>query len=149
MNDAISPLLARDYKFFETARKAAGESDFKVHVGAIACYRGKVIASAASSSKTHPMQQEYNKYRGSFKQVGMCLPKIHAEIGLVTKLKKLDIPMKDVSVYVYRTCKSRAFGMARPCAACRRALIELGIRRFYYTTDEGYCLEVINKREGA
>ena len=148
MFDVVSPLLARDYRFFDAARKAAGDSDFKVHVGAVACYKGKVVASASSTNKTHPMQYTYNKYRGDFKQVGTCLPKAHAEIRLISKLKKLDIPMKDVSVYVYRACKSRAFGIARPCAACRKALIEIGIRRFYYTTDEGYCLEVINQKEG-
>ena len=145
----ISPLTQKDYRFFEAAKKAAGDSDFKVHVGAVACYKGKVIASASSSSKTHPMQQAYNKYRGSFKQAGLCLPKVHAEIKLASKLKKMDVQMKDVSIYVYRTCKSRAFGIARPCAACRMALMELGIKRFYYTTDDGYCLEVVDRKEGA
>ena len=143
-NESHSPLLARDYKFFEMARKAADGSTFKVHVGAVAVYRGKVIASAASQDKTHPMQRAYNRYR-HFNQVGMCLPKIHAEIALLTKLKKMDVPMTDVRVYVYRPCKVRDHGMARPCPACQRALMAAGIRMVYYTTDFGYCVEVMDK----
>ena len=144
MSESHSPLLARDYRYFEMARKAAGESTFKVHVGAVAVYRGRVIASAASQDKTHPMQRTYNKYR-HFNQVGMCLPKVHAEIGLLAKLKKLDVNMGDVKVYVYRPCKIRDHGMARPCPACQRALIAAGIRTVYYTTDYGYCVEIIDK----
>ena len=55
MSEFRSPLLARDYKFFEAAKRAAEESDFKVHVGAVAVYQGRVIASAASLEKTHPV----------------------------------------------------------------------------------------------
>lgn len=142
-----SPLLARDYKFFEAAKRAAEESDFKVHVGAVAVYQGRVIASAASLEKTHPMQKMYNSRFREFNQVGLSLPKMHAEIGLFAKLKKMEIPMHDVSVYVYRICKSREHGLARPCPACRAALKEIGIRKFYYTLDDGYAFEMIG--EGA
>lgn len=141
-----SGLMARDYRFFEAARKVAGESTFKVHVGAVAVYRGKIIASAASSDKTHPMQKEWNKYR-PFNQVGLCLPKIHAEIGVLTKLKKMDLVMSEVRVYIYRTCKSRDHGIARPCKACFYALLNAGIRRVYYTTDFGYAYEWIDCKE--
>ena len=144
MLDFKSPILQRDYRYFEAARQAAGESDFKVHVGAIATYKGKVIASASSSEKTHPLQKHYNKYR-QFNQVGICLPKVHAEIALIAKLKKLDIQPQYVNVYIYRTCKSKKFGLARPCEACMMALINIGIRKIYYTTDVGVCVEVIDK----
>lgn len=144
MSDSYSGLLARDKKFFEAAKKAAYSSTFKVHVGAVAVYQGRVIASAASLDKTHPMQKKWNKYR-CFNQVGLCLPKVHAEIGLLAKLKKIDVPMCDVRVYIYRVCKSRDHGMARPCSACLRALIASGIRLIYYTTDCGFAKELIDR----
>lgn len=139
-----SPLLARDFKYFDAARKAADESTFKVHVGAVAVWHGRVIASAASQNKTHPMQKSFNKYR-SFNQVGLCLPKVHAEMALLAKLKKLDVPVGDVKIYVYRPCKNREHGMARPCPACWNAMVDAGIRVVYYTTDYGYALEVVDK----
>jgi deoxycytidylate deaminase len=142
MNDH-SPLLARDYKFFEAARRAAESSDFKVRVGAVAVWRRKVIASAASQNKTKPVQKYWNKFR-SFSQNEECLPKLHAEIALISKLQKLDIDMRDVSVYVYRICKSREKGLARPCAACISAIRNAHISRIYYSTDIGYAAEVIN-----
>ena len=142
LSDVHSDLLTRDYKFFEAARKAAGESTFKVHVGAVAVWRGKVIAAAASQEKTHPLQKRWNEYR-PFRQVGMALPKIHAEIGLLAKLQKLDVPMSEVKIYIYRTCKSRDYGMARPCPACWHALSAAGLKVAYYTTDRGFAKEWI------
>ena len=144
--DSHSGLMARDYKFFEAARKAARESTFKVHVGAIAVWNGKIVASAASLDKTEPLQRRYNRLR-SFNQVGLCLPKVHAEIGLIKKLLKLNIPMREVKVYIYRPCKSRDKGLARPCRACLAALQDAGIRTVYYTTDIGYCKEWIDIKE--
>ena len=142
MNDH-SPLLARDYKFFDAARRAAEGSDFKVRVGAVAVWRRRVIASAASQNKTKPVQKYWNKFR-NFSQDGECLPKLHAEIALISKLKKLDIDMRDVSVYVYRVCKSREKGLARPCAACLNAIRGANIGRIYYSTDYGYAVEVVD-----
>ena len=56
--------------------------------------------------------------------------------------------MKDVSVYVYRICKSRDHGLARPCSACYAAIRDAGITRVAYTTDYGYAWEVIDKKTG-
>lgn len=146
MSEVHSTLMTRDYKFFEAARKAAGESTFKVRVGAVGVYRGRVVASAASLDKTEPLQKFYNRAR-SFNQVGLCLPKVHAEVSLVKKLTKLNIPMREVKVYVYRICKSREKGLARPCRACILALRDADIRTVYYTTDYGYAKEWINYKE--
>ena len=141
-----SKLLARDYKFFEAARKAACGSDFKVKVGAVAVWKRRIIASAYSSSKTETMQFQYNKYR-KFNQTGLCLPKVHAEVALVKKVLKLDINPKDIEIYVYRVCKSREKGIARPCNACLAALRDAGITVIKYTTDFGYSCELIEHRE--
>lgn len=135
--------MPRDYKFFEAARKAALESTFKVKVGAVAVLGGKVIASAASSSKTEPLQYKYNVYR-KIRQTELCLPKAHAEIVLLKKLKKMDVPMRDVKIYVYRICKSREHGLARPCVACFRGLVDAGIQTVYYSTDFGFAKEWID-----
>lgn len=145
--ESDSNLMTREYKYFKAARRAAEQSDFKVRVGAVAVYRRKVIASAASQNKTHTLQKIYNgKYR-NFSQVGLSLPKVHAEMALLAKLKRMNIPMKDISVYTYRTCKSRESGLARPCPACLAALREAGIRYIGYSTDIGVALEWIDYKE--
>ena len=147
--DSHSGLMARDYKFFEAARQAALKSDFKTRVGAVAIYGGRIIASASSSEKTSTLQYIYNKYRDFSVNGSDCLPKLHAEVGLVTKLRKMqNVDMRRVDVYVYRVCKSKPFSMARPCAGCMRALRDSGIRSVYYTTEyNGYAHEWIDYKE--
>ena len=147
--DSHSGLMARDYKFFEAARQAALKSDFKIRVGAVAIYGGRIIASASSSEKTSTLQYFYNKYRDFSVNGSDCLPKLHAEVGLVSKLRKMqNVDMKRVSVYVYRVCKSKPFSLARPCAGCMRALRDAGIRSVYYTTEyNGYAHELIDIKE--
>jgi len=142
-------LMARDYRYFEIAKRAALTSDFKTKLGAIAVYQGKVIASAASSSKTHSLQAKYNRYRNFDINNSDCLPKVHAEIKLISKLKKMqNIDFKRVSVYIYRVCKSRDRGMARPCGACRAALKDMGIISIFYSTDDpGYACELLESRK--
>lgn len=137
-------LLARDYKFFEQARRTALQSDFKTKIGAVAVYGGRVIASAASSEKTSPLQMKYNRFRDFAVDCADCLPKVHAEIGLVNKLRKMTgVDYRRVTIYIFRICKSREKGMARPCPGCMKALEDLNIRIILYTTDRGYAKEWI------
>ena len=139
------PLMARDYKFFEYAKKAALESDFKTTLGAVAVYNGKVVASAASSSKTHSLQAKYNIYRQFEINGADCLPKVHAEVKLISKLRRVpNIDFRRVAIYIYRICKSRPHGLARPCRACLQAIKDMNIRNLFYTTDFGYAHERIN-----
>lgn len=142
-----SSLVARDYRFFEAAKRAAEDSTFKVKVGAVAVWKNKVICAAASQEKTEPLQKKYNVFR-EFATTGRCLPKVHAEVALIKKLLKMNIPMRDVKVYVYRICKSREHGIARPCNACLVGLRNAGILYCYYTTDYGYAKEYIGYKEG-
>ena len=140
-------MLNRDFKFFDAARQVALTSDFKVKVGAVAVYGGYVVAASASSNKTHPLQRQYNAFR-EFDRTGVVMDKLHAEIGLLTHLynMRLDrVDMKNVSIYVYRVCRSREHGIARPCAGCMKALIDAGIRNVYYTTDVGFAYEQIGE----
>lgn len=144
-----SGLMARDYRFFEAARQAALKSDFRTKVGCVAVYGNRVIAAAASSEKTSTLQYKYNRFRDFSVGGADCLPKLHAEVGLVTKLRKLqNVDMRRVSVYVYRVCKSKPFSIARPCPGCMVALRDAGIRSVYYTTEyDGYAHEWIGLKE--
>jgi len=133
---------------FNVARSVAMQSDFyKFHLGCVAIYKGKVIASGYNSEKTHPMQMRYNKFRTtkSFKEG--FLPKVHSEIKMITELKKCDVDFKKVKVFIYRIRKDQDFGMARPCPACMNAIKDLGIKQIYYTTNEGFACEYIGENE--
>lgn len=135
-----------DYKYFDKTRQAALISDFhKIHIGCVAVYQGTVIGIGCNCNKTHPMQKKYNKYRKSSDEL---LPKLHAEINCINSIKYLDINFSKVKLYIYRIRKDRPYGLARPCPSCMAAIKDLGIRDIYYTTNDGYVYEQLEKYKG-
>lgn len=135
-------LTKSDYRYFYKARQAALDSDFsKTHVGCIAVYQGNIIAIRCNTHKTHPKQQYYNRFRTMHHSDSKYLPKMHAEIHCLNALRNMDINFGKVKLYIYRTRKDQAFGLSRPCASCMAAIMDLGIRQIYYTTNDGYVFE--------
>lgn len=132
-----------DYRYFNKARQVASISDYpKIHVGCIAIYQGQVIALGCNSNKTHPRQKYYNKYR---EESDDMLPKLHAEINCINQLKSRNVDFSKVKLYVYRIGNDRDFRIARPCPSCMAAIKDLGIKEIYYTTNDGYGYEKLEK----
>lgn len=132
-----------DYRFFEKARSVANVSDFyKTHIGCIAVYQGQVIGIGCNLNKTHPVQKFYNQYR---EESDSMLPKLHAEINCINQIKHLKINFSKVKLYIYRIRKDRPYGMSRPCPSCMAAIKDIGIREIYYTSNDGYVHERIEK----
>lgn len=132
-----------DYKYFKKARQAAMVSDYyKTHIGCVAVCQGTIIGIGCNCNKTHPTQKFYNKYR---KQSEIMLPKLHAEISCLNSIRHLDINFSKVRLYIYRIRKDQPFGLSRPCPSCMAAIKDLGIRDIYYTTNDGYVHERIEK----
>ena len=135
-----------DYKFFDKARQAALISDFqKTHIGCVAVYQVNEIGIGFNCNKTHPMQKKYNKYR---KQSDFMLPKLHAEISCINSIQHLDINFSKVKIYIYRIRKDQPYGLAHPCPSCMAAIRDLGIRDIYYTSNDGYVHERLEKCKG-
>ena len=142
-----------DYKYFSKAKQIAQVSDFpKVHIGCIAVYQNRIIGIGCNTNKTHPTQKYYNRYRiddNDFDNSESLLPKLHAEINCINQLKHLNINFSKVKLYIYRIRKDQPFGMARPCPSCMAAIKDLGIKNIYYTTNDGYSYERLEKyKEG-
>ena len=141
----VQILSNTDYKYFQKAHQIATISDYKkTHVGCVAVYQGQVIGLGCNCNKTHPIQKKYNRYR---KPSDSMLPKLHAEISCLNQIKHLDINFSKVKLYIYRIRKDQPFGMARPCPSCMAAIRDLGIRNIYYTTNDGYAHEKLEKYE--
>ena len=131
--------------FFNAAKRCAEQSDYKgassAKIGAVAVFRRTIIAQGCNQDKTHPLQQQYNIYRYNVNGNHYYPSKIHAEMEIISKIRYLDINFSEVEIYVYRETKNGRRAMARPCAACTKALKDLGIKKVCYTTDDGYCEE--------
>lgn len=133
----------QDIRYFIKAREVASVSDFsKTHVGCIAVYRRKIIGVGFNTDKTHPVQKYYNRFRDSSETFS---PKLHTEINCMNKIKNFNINFNKVKLYIYRIRKDVSFGMARPCPSCMSAIKDLGIKDIYYTTNDLYMHERIDK----
>ena len=134
-----------DYKYFNKARQVASISDYKKqHVGCVAVYQGQVIGLGCNTNKTHPIQKFYNKYRNPS---DCMLPKLHAEISCINQIKHLDVNFSKVKLYIYRIRNDQPFGLSRPCPSCMAAIKDLDIRYIYYTTNDGYAYEKLEKNK--
>ena len=134
-----------DYRYFDKARQIADISDYsRIHIGCIAVYHGQIIGIGCNTNKTHPAQKFYNRYR---EPSDTMLPKLHAEISCISQIKNLDINFSKVKLYIYRIRKDQPFGLARPCPSCMAAIKDLSIRDVYYTTNDGYAYEKLEKNK--
>lgn len=134
--------LRNEYYFLKARNESLKSNYHDIHIGCVAVYKNQIIASGHNSSKTHPIQSLYNKYR-PISGVGYLPAKLHAEIDCLNKLRSLDIDFSKVSLYVFRETKTGKFGMCRPCRACMNAINDLGIKNIYYTTELGFTHEFI------
>ncbi len=136
-----------DSHLFKAAKIVSESADYTganaVQIGCVIVYKGTILAKGCNSDRTHPMQEHYNRFR--FKQVGnRYLPsKVHSEIAALTKIKFLDIDFSRVHIYIYRQFKDGSLALCRPCPACIAAIKKLGIKHLHYTTEDGYCHEVL------
>jgi tRNA(Arg) A34 adenosine deaminase TadA len=133
-------------RFFKFARKASEEASYtgtrsSPAIGAACEYKGAMIGTAANSNKTSPLQARYNVYRYSDDTTAA---KVHAEIVLLQKIRWKfgdSIDWSKVHIYTYREYKDGRLANSRPCLACLEAMRRQGIKKFAYTTEDGYAEE--------
>jgi len=135
-------------RYFKFAREAArqstyvGSHKFAPSIGAIAVYKKSIVATAWNSNKTSPLQAHYNVYR--YKEDNTTLAKLHAETALIQKLRWKfgdSIEWSKVHIYLYREYADGRLAPSRCCESCMAMLKELGIKKIFYTTEDGYVEE--------
>lgn len=133
-------------RFFKFARKASEEASYtgtrsSPAIGAVAIYKGSIVAEACNTNKTSPLQARYNVYR--YKDADTPC-KAHAETVLIQKLRWKfgdSIDWSKVYIYLYREYKDGKLAPSRCCPSCMAMLKSLGIKKIYYTTETGYAEE--------
>lgn len=135
-------------RFFKFAREAAQWADYQgtrsaPAIGAIAVYKGSIVAEAWNTNKTSPLQARYNVYR--YKPADTPC-KAHCETQLIQKLRWKfgdSLDWAKVHIYLYREYKDGKLAPSRPCPSCMAMLRDLNIKRVMYTTEDGYAEEKI------
>jgi len=127
-------------KMFKVAKTVSDLSDFpRIQIGAVVARKHTILAVGTNQVKSHPLQKKYNKERFE-KEQDTCQHHIHAEMDALLKVKNVD-DLSKASIYVFRRNGNGALAMSRPCPACMTKIIEMGIKKVYYTTDAGYAFE--------
>ena len=113
-----------------------------IRVGAVIfTKRGKMIASSVNQKKTHHLQDYYNSVM-PYKRI----PYLHAEIAALLKARWAvgKEGLRGCHVVVARALNCGGWGLARPCAACRAAMRDMGIKEVIYTTEkDGFAKEYL------
>lgn len=133
--------MTRKHKsFFESAKAVSKMSDFKrVHIGCIVTDGHRIISSGFNTNKTHPVQKRLNKER--FDEDTRHT--LHSEVAALIPIMKEDIDFNKVEVFTYREYINGGMAMSRPCPSCMRLIKELGIKKIWYTTPDGYAFETL------
>jgi deoxycytidylate deaminase len=111
---------SRIVKTEKIARDKISESNCNISLAAIVV-RGGVPISYGSNKKS-------NGHRGW---------SIHAEVNALKKLKRQKRGAEGADLYVYRFLANGDYGIAKPCESCMKEIINSGIRRVFYSDDDG------------
>lgn len=112
-------------KYFEVARKAAYKSDFKARVGACLVIKGRMFVGFNRGQKTHAKSP--HMYHS-----------IHAEFDAIRQAGLRNPDLKYGEIYIYRLKKDNSPGLAKPCSPCLDFLKLCGIKKFFYTGEDGF-----------
>ena len=140
-----------DERMFHAAHIEAEKSEYKrFHVGCVIAYKHTIIGRGHNSNKSHPMQKEYNRYRNFNNTDGNYIHDAsHAEVQAISSVNfvtGIQIDWSKVKVYVFRICRGKKLGMgnAKPCPACMNAIKDLGIKKVFFSDDDGYSYLELN-----
>jgi deoxycytidylate deaminase len=139
----------RENRNFKSAREVSLLSEFHgPHIGAIVEYGKSIISTGYNSTKTRPLQHQYNIYR-DFDDYQNSTAMEHAETAALSHLIGKDIEWDRVSIYLYRELKNGKRRCCRPCSACMQLIKDLGIKNIYYIDENGdYCKEKVLSDKG-
>lgn len=107
-------------------------------LAAILVYKNEILAVGHNKFKTHPFAKKFSKH-------SMAIY-LHAEVDCIKNaLRNYDLEtIKKATLYVARVKRPEdnhkifVQGMAKPCCGCMSAIAHFGIRKVYYTTEDGY-----------
>ena len=132
-------MTKKEKAFFRAAKSVSELSDYPKHkIGAVVVSKHRIISSGFNSNiKTHPLQKKYNQYRFAEDSAHKC----HAELSALLPLIKDDVDLADASIFTYRKHKNGDLACSRPCKSCMELIKDVGIKKIFYTTEDGYARE--------
>jgi deoxycytidylate deaminase len=123
---------------FRAAKSVSEMSDHRVKVGCVVVNKHRIVSSGYNShTKCHKTQAMLDKAIFGCE----CPGKLHSETAALLPLIKDGIDLSRASIFVYREHKDGSIACAKPCARCERLIKKLGIKRVYFTIENGFAEE--------
>jgi deoxycytidylate deaminase len=106
-------------------------------IAAAIVYKGDIISLGTNQKKSHPFQAKYGKNPD-------CIY-LHAEVDAIkNSLRHItvdDLPHAELYIARMKRPEPRAKyyirGLCKPCEGCAKAIAAFGIKKVYYTCDDG------------
>ena len=132
-------MTKKELAYFSAAASIAELSDHPHYkLGAVIVHKHRIVSSGYKSlTRCHPIQAKLD----TEKYGEACPGKRHAEIDAIFPLLKNGSNYSGAVIYVARILKNGNIAMARPCSSCEKLIRQLGIKKMYYTTPNGYAVE--------
>ena len=122
-------LSKRQRRFFNLAKNIAHDSSYdKLRHGAVLVKGGSVISAACN-------KDNFSSFGSRFRDPDAGHGTHHAELGCVLGISRDVTSGSDI--YVCRVNKQNEFRLSKPCRMCHDIMKHVGIKRVYYTTEDG------------
>lgn len=114
---------------YTLAVNIAKKSVSRFRLGAVLARKGRVISTGFNDMRrTHPKMQKFNPDKS-------WTPGLHAEVDACLGVERNELQGADL--FVARILKNGSVAIAKPCEICVKFLLDVGIRRVYFTDING------------
>ena len=114
-------------KYFNMAKVVSKQSPSRFKLGCVVVNKNKVLSKGFNQMhKTHPRCKTWGNF-------------VHAELNAL-----INLPLYKsygASIYVYRETAEGIIANSKPCNVCMNTIIAAGIKKIYYTTNNGFHME--------
>jgi deoxycytidylate deaminase len=128
--------------YFAAAKAMSELSDHRHKLGVVVVNKHRIISTGFNSdTKCHKVQALLDKDRYGCE----CPGKIHAETSALLPLIRDNVDLHRATIYIYREHRNGSRALARSCPSCQKLIRQCGIKRMYYTVENGFAYEDMNK----
>ncbi len=119
----------KNKRYIEFAKRVAEQSDYgKFRHGAV-LVKGSSVRNISCNKHRHC------SFGARFRKEGHGEATLHAELGAILGIERSTT--QGSTVYVARINKEGEARISKPCPMCEAAMRHVGVRRVYYTNEQG------------
>ena len=137
-------LTKTQQSFFRAADAVASLSNHnQSKLGCVLVDKHRIISSGHNSStRCSPLQKQMDTARFGFPD--QHKGPVHAETACLLPLIRQGYDMSRSDLYIIRRHRNGSLALSRPCPGCMSLLRANGVRRVFFSVEDGYATERIN-----